>query len=181
MAPPPTPAPPLQKPAPPVPRQLALTAPRPAPAPLPVHTAAAAPEQAEVRTPGKPEALPPVVAAAAAVDAPVARAAVPGPRTISTEGIPSDYVNQVFDRINRRVVYPRGARLRGEQGRVAYRLTLSPQGELLKLDIQPCGSDELDQAASKAIKAAAPFPKLPDLGGTSYLLAGSIQFSLNAL
>ncbi len=179
-------APPAAEPPHPavVSKPVAMAAARPAPLrPVlpPQHTVAAAPEQAELAAPAKPE-LTPAPVPAPATDPVVAKPAAPtAARTIAMEGIPSDYVNQVYSRINRQVSYPRGARLRGEQGRVGYRLTLSTQGELLKLDLQSSGSDELDRAAAKAIKAAAPFGKLPDLGGGSYLLAGSILFSLNAL
>jgi protein TonB len=150
---------------------------RPLPTPAPRSTPVAA-EQAEIAalsaTPAAPVAAEPVKAAA-----PEAPPAPPKPRVISNDGIPSDYVNQVYSRISRHTSYPRAAKMRREEGRVAYKLTLSPQGELLKYDIQTSGSDALDDAAVEAIKGAAPFPKLPDLGGSSYLLAGAIVFKVN--
>jgi protein TonB len=99
-------------------------------------------------------------------------------RVVTNDGIPSEYVNEVFARINRNTAYPKAARLRQQEGRVGYRLTLSPQGELLKFEIDSSGIDSLDEAARSAIHAAAPFPKLPDLGGTVYRLSGAIVFKL---
>jgi protein TonB len=97
---------------------------------------------------------------------------------IATEGIPTDYVNQVYTRINRNADYPREAKLRRQQGKVGYTLTLDAQGALVKFDIQSSGNDSLDEAAREAIKRAAPFPKLPDLGGSTYQLVGNIVFKL---
>lgn len=166
-------------------RQVALAPPKPAAQPLPapktVETSAA---QAETYTPPAPpaQAAPPgpVTPAppAPAPAAPPAQAAA-APRQISTEGIPSDYVNQVYARINRNADYPRDARMRRQQGRVGYRLTLNPDGSLIGFEIQSSGVESLDEAAREAIRRAAPFPRLPELGGSSYLLAGNIVFKIN--
>lgn len=176
LVPPEPPPPPKLEPQKPQPKASSA---RPLPAPVPVpRSAPVAAEQAEIATPppvpAAPVAAEPVKAAAA--EAPPAP---PRPRVISNEGIPSDYVNQVYSRISRHTSYPRAAKMRKEEGRVAYKLTLSPQGELLKYEIQTSGSETLDDAAVDAIKGAAPFPKLPDLGGSSYLLAGAIVFKVN--
>ncbi|MFL9927225.1 TonB family protein [Herbaspirillum lusitanum] len=147
----------------------------PRPAPVPVQrTAPVAAEKAEVAAPPTPPAPPPEPVKAAPPEPPPA----PRPRVISNDGIPSDYVNQVYSRINGKTTYPRVAKLRGDEGRVSYKITLNPQGELLKYDIQSSGNEVLDKAAVEAIKAAAPFPRLPDLGGSSYLLSGAIVFAL---
>lgn len=133
----------------------------------PVHVAAAA------------QPIPAPAAPPAPVPAPAPAPAPPPPRQISTEGIPTDYVNQVYARINSTTDYPREAKMRRQQGKVGYRLTLSPQGALLAFDIESSGIPALDEAAREAIRRAAPFPKLPDLGGASYLLAGNIVFKIN--
>jgi protein TonB len=173
---PPEPSPP-PKVVPQKPQAKASSA-RPLPAPRSTPVAA---EQAEIAALPATPAVPVAPAAADPVKAaaPEAPPAPSKPRVISNDGIPSDYVNQVYSRISRHTSYPRAAKMRREEGRVAYRLTLSPQGELLKYDIQTSGSDTLDDAAVEAIKGAAPFPKLPDLGGSSYLLAGAIVFKVN--
>lgn len=150
---------------------------RPLPAPAPRSTPVAA-EQAEIATPPTVPVAP-VAAEPVRAVAPEASPAPPKPRVISNDGIPSDYVNQVYSRISRHTSYPRAAKMRKEEGRVIYKLTLSPQGELLKYEIQTSGSEALDEAAADAIKGAAPFPKLPELGGSSYLLAGAIVFKVN--
>ena len=172
------------KPEPMKEKPVALAPPKPVSRPQPVPKTAAAPAAlAETYT---PPAVPvaaapigPVTPIVPAPPAPPAPAVAAAPRVVATEGIPTDYVNQVYARINRNADYPREARLRRQQGRVGYKLTLDPQGALVSFEIQSCGSDVLDEAARDAIKRAAPFPKLPDLGGSTYLLAGSIVFKIN--
>lgn len=178
------PPPPPPEPEPEKPKQ--LTAARPVAAPLPVpKTVAAAAEKAETYTPPEPpQQAAPIgpVTPPAPVPEPTAPAAPPAPaapKQIGNDGIPTDYVNQVYARINGSTEYPREAKMRRQQGRVGYRLTLSPQGALLGVEIQTSGNDVLDEAAREAIRRAAPFPKLPDLGGSSYLLAGNIVFRIN--
>jgi protein TonB len=65
------------------------------------------------------------------------------------------------------------------EGRIVYKLTLNPEGKLLKLDVQSSGESELDEAAEAAIRAAAPFPHLPELGGSTYQLTGAIVYKLD--
>lgn len=165
---------PLQPPLP-APAPKTVAAPRPAPAPAPAPTVAP-PVNAEpvAETPPPPPAPAPVAAPAPA-PAPVAKAS-------ASDGIPTDYVNKVFARINRIAAghYPKAAQLRGQEGRVVYHLVLSPAGELLSYELEPSGVESLDKAAEEALKAAAPFPKLPDLGASSYKLTGAIAYKLGA-
>lgn len=168
------------KPEPVKEKPVALAPPKPAappsPAPKTVESSAA---QAESYTP------PPAVQAAPPgpvtppQPAPAQAAQPAAPKQISTEGIPTDYVNQVYARINRNADYPREAKMRRQQGKVGYRLTLNPDGSLVSFDIQSSGVEALDEAAREAIRRAAPYPRLPDLGGSSYLLAGNIVFKIN--
>ncbi len=165
------------------------------PAAAPPRRVGAAPAQAAVvapatasPTPVAPSSAAPIGAAANAAtpaDAPAASAAATAaarsvPHTVGMAGIPSDYVTKVFERINRYAAdsYPRAARLRREEGRVAYRLTLDAEGRVQRVDITPSGNDDLDAAAREAIKSAAPFPKPPDLGASAYQLAGAIVYQL---
>lgn len=170
------------KPEPVKDKQVALAPPKPAAQPLPVpKTVETSAAQAEAYTPPTPpvQAAPPgPVTPAPPAPAPAAPQAA-APRQISTEGIPTDYVNQVYARINRNADYPREAKMRRQQGKVGYRLTLNPDGSLVSFDIQSSGVEVLDEAAREAIRRAAPFPRLPDLGGSSYLLAGNIVFKIN--
>ncbi|AOI90732.1 energy transducer TonB [Burkholderia pseudomultivorans] len=179
---PPQPPQPKAQPAPP-----RRTAPPVARAPTP-RAAAPADTSKPIQATPAPSAEPAPAAApaaqptpTAAPDAPARSAAPSAPapaRVIGQEGIPSDYVRQVFERINRSAIdrYPRLARLKHLDGRVGYRLVLAPDGSLVRCDIQPSGEDMLDAAALDAIRAAAPFPKLPDLGGSSYVLKGAIVY-----
>ena len=179
------PPPPPPKPAEPQARPVSLAPPRPVAASVPQPKTVEAPAaSAETYSaPATPAPATPIgpVTPAAPAPAPVAAAkpAPPASKVVSTEGIPTDYVNQVYARINRNTDYPQAAKQRRQQGRVAYVLTLDPQGALLKVEIQPSGVEALDEAARQAIERAAPFPKLPDLGGSTYLLAGNIVFKLN--
>ena len=182
--PPPELAPPPPKPEPVKEKPLALAPPKPVAQPLPTpKTVATSADKAETYTPPAPLQAPPIgpvtpVAPAAAPPAPQP-AAPPAATIIATEGIPTDYVNQVYARINKNADYPREAKNRRQQGRVGYKLTLNPQGALLGFELQTSGNEILDQAAREAIERAAPFPKLPDLGGSTYLLAGFIVFKIN--
>jgi periplasmic protein TonB len=179
LAPPEVPKPLQPPPVVPAPQPKTLVPPRPAPvqhaAPRP-RTVAAKPEQAEVAAPAAPQPTPaPVAEAPAPAPAPPP---APRPSVINTEGIPSDYVTQVFNKINHYAggSYPRIARLRHLEGRIGYTLTLAPDGSLIKYELQGSGEQVLDDAAEQAIKAAAPFPKLPELGASSYRLSGAIVY-----
>jgi protein TonB len=172
------------KPEPVKDKPLALAPPKPVAQPQPqpktVETSAT---QAETYTPPAPplQAAPPgpVTPAAPAPASPALAPQAAAPKQITTEGIPTDYVNQVYARINRNADYPREAKMRRQQGKVGYRLTLNPDGSLVSFDIQSSGVEALDEAAREAIRRAAPYPRLPDLGGSSYLLAGNIVFKIN--
>ncbi|MYM24300.1 TonB family protein [Duganella sp. FT135W] len=164
------------KPEPTKERQVALAPPQPTAQPQPAPKAVEAPPPTQAETIAPPTPPGPVVQAP---PAPPAAPVASGPKQISTEGIPTDYVNQVYARINRNADYPREAKMRRQQGKVGYRLTLNPDGSLVTFDIQSSGVDSLDEAARDAIRRAAPFPRLPDLGGSSYLLAGNIVFKIN--
>lgn len=181
VPPPPPPTEPQAKPvslAPPRPVAVAVPQPKTVEAPAAsaeTYTAPAMPAPAAPIGPVTPVAPAPAPAPAPAA----AKPAPPASKVVSTEGIPTDYVNQVYARINRNADYPQAAKQRRQQGKVGYVLTLDPHGALLKVEIQPSGVEALDEAARQAIERAAPFPTLPDLGGSSYLLAGNIVFKLN--
>ncbi|RQS13888.1 TonB family protein [Burkholderia sp. Bp9002] len=178
----PQPPQPKAQPAPPPPRRTVAVPPETHAARAPAPRTAAPSETAPRPVQAAPAAEPaPSAAPAAQADTPVrpAAPATPAPtRVIGQEGIPSDYVRQVFERINRSAIdrYPRLARLKHLDGRVGYRLVLAPDGTLVRCEIQTSGEDTLDAAALDAIRAAAPFPKLPDLGGSSYVLKGAIVY-----
>lgn len=163
--------------APPRPVSVAVPQPKTVAAPAASAETYTAPSTPAPSTPIGP--VTPSAPAPAPAAAPAAKPAPAGPKVVSTDGIPTDYVNQVYARINRSTEYPQAAKQRRQQGKVAYVLTLDPQGALLKVEIQGSGIEALDDAAKQAIERAAPFPKLPDLGGSTYLLAGNIIFKLN--
>lgn len=178
--PPPVEAAPVEPPPPPVVAEVpeeVVEAPPPPPPP---------PPKPKVVKPAPPKPAPPkpVVAAPALSPAPVAptpAAVVAPPRPPQPPGIPSDYVQGVRGRISRYAInkYPRAAQLKGQEGRVGYTLTLAPDGRLIGFDIVPSGNETLDKAAAEALQNAGPYPKLPDLGATSYKLNGAIVYKLN--
>src|SRR5471032_3040310 len=121
-----------------------LAPPKPATQAVPVpKTVAASAAQAETYTPPATpvQAAPigPVTPTAPAPAQPPVPPVVAAPKQIATEGIPTDYVNQVYARINSNTDYPREAKMRHQQGRVGYKLTLNPQGALISFDIQSSG------------------------------------------
>lgn len=169
----------IERPDPPQPRKRAEPVRSSAPRATPQPTHSAQPQPQTVAAPAQTAqiAAPPPQPAApqAAVAAPPSP--LP-PRVIGQDGIPSDYVNRVFERINSSAAehYPRIARFKHLAGRVGYRLTLAPDGTLLHCELRSSGDDTLDTAANDAIRAAAPFPRLPELGGSSYVLQGAIVY-----
>jgi protein TonB len=169
----PTPTPPQPQRVRPVTHAAPLTGPATRSAPAPTTPSIG-------NAPAAPSAAQPVAATLPTAPAVETETAPPKPRVIDTNGIPSDYVEKVFERINRYAAdsYPRASRLRHEEGRVAYRLTLDAQGQVVHLDITSSGNDQLDEAAREAIKSAAPFSKPPDLGASAYRLAGTIVYQL---
>jgi protein TonB len=169
----------IERPAPPQPRKHAepVRSSAARATPQPIRSAQPQPQTAAAPAQAAQIAAPPTQPAAP--QAPVAAPpSPPAPRVISQEGIPSDYVNRVFERINSSAAehYPRIARFKHLAGRVGYRLTLAPDGTLLHCELRSSGDDTLDTAANDAIRAAAPFPRLPELGGSSYVLQGAIVY-----
>ena len=167
--------------APPEPRKLAAPRPVRTERTLRPRTVAVPAAAAQVAVPAAPAAPTPTPSGSVAEEpaAPSTAPAAPtAPHVVEQDGIPSDYVNQVFSRINRTAGehYPRIARLKHLEGRVGYRLTLAPDGSLIRCDIRSSGDETLDAAAAEAIRAAAPFPQLPQLGGSAYVLSGAIVY-----
>jgi protein TonB len=59
---------------------------------------------------------------------------------------------------------------------VNYAVTIARSGALAGLSIDPCGVPEINQAAQDAIRAAAPFPRPPDLGAATTTVHGTLIF-----
>jgi protein TonB len=168
------PAPPPVQPLPPKP-----ASPKPTPRPV-EHTQVVQPTLPPQVTPTPPVAEAPPVVAPPAPEPPAPPAPPAPPQIIGNAGMPSNYVNTVWSSINSHVRYPASARREHVEGTVGYALILSPAGELLDVKVtKSSGNDSLDAAALEAIRASAPFGKLPDLGGTRYRLVGAVAYALN--
>ncbi|MBL7179074.1 MAG: energy transducer TonB [Desulfobacterales bacterium] len=76
---------------------------------------------------------------------------------------PGSYLEMVRFRIERCKKYPQIARVRNIEGCVTIRFVITPEGGVRGVEVaKRSGNKALDQAALKAVKDAAPFPKPPD-------------------
>jgi len=84
------------------------------------------------------------------------------------------YLEMVRLKIERHKKYPETARARQIEGFVTVRFVITPQGDVLNIEIiKSSGQKSLDKAALKAIHAAAPFPRPPQ-----HLFKGEIPLEL---
>jgi protein TonB len=94
--------------------------------------------------------------------------------------IPSNYTNQIFQRINRIASgnYPRSALAQHQSARVGYTIVIGQSGELISRSISPSGNSALDQSVLDTLSRSAPFPAPPNLGARSYKISGAIVFRI---
>lgn len=179
--PPPPPPPPPKKIEPP-PEQPVLK-PRVAPPPLmpapSPRTVDAPAAEAETVTPVPAPPQPVVPPPPPAPPPPPPAPEPPATKVVQMSQIPSDYTALVFAAINRNASYPSAARMRRQEARIPYKLTIDASGKLVKYEIEASGIESLDSAARSAIKAGSPFPPAPNLGGDLYLLSGAIVFRIS--
>ena len=84
------------------------------------------------------------------------------------------YLEMVRLKIERHKKYPETARARQIEGFVTVRFVITPQGDVLNIEIiKSSRQKSLDKAALKAIHAAAPFPRPP-----RHLFKGKIPLEL---
>ncbi|MBT6296946.1 MAG: energy transducer TonB, partial [Nitrospina sp.] len=78
-------------------------------------------------------------------------------------------------------VYPEFAREKNKQGKAILSIKLGRNGNILNVSVgNSSGHKVLDEAAVKAIKDAAPYPKIPDKLNRQYvLLKLPISFVIN--
>jgi protein TonB len=88
-----------------------------------------------------------------------------------------EYVKTVHDSVARATVYPKMAKLRGQEGKVSCLVKIAATGALIDGSVDASsGTTALDQAALDAIKRAAPFPPPPNGDAT---LKFSLTFALS--
>ncbi|MBY0558565.1 TonB C-terminal domain-containing protein [Hyphomicrobium sp.] len=160
---PPEPAP---EPPPPVPEEAAEALPVQPPPPPPPPALEKPPEP-------KPEPVKEKPAPKRSAEKPKGK-----PSATRTAGaVPSDYANKVFQRINRIAsnTFPRGA-LTQKSVRVGYVIVIGASGQLISKSISPSGVAAVDHAVAQALAQSAPFPPPPNLGASSYRIAGGIVY-----
>jgi protein TonB len=88
----------------------------------------------------------------------------------------SAYFDQIMAQVEKRKIYPEAARLRGTEGTVRIRLSISVEGRLVRAELaSSSGSSLLDRAALDLVAAVFPMPnptgrKLAPIIGVSYSL-----------
>ena len=87
-----------------------------------------------------------------------------------------DFEAAVKRAVLRRKVQPSLAWDRRNTCVVNYTVSVSRDGSLASLSIDPCAIPEINDAARAAIRAAAPFPPPPDLGAPAYDVHGTLIF-----
>lgn len=153
----------------------ATAAPVAAPAPAPAPTAkkpepvAAAPVKAEPEPKAK-EPLP-APAPAPVKPTPIAQSepAAPAPAAPSREAhdqqqqlLYDQYLGAVRKQVIRNIEYPRRAIKDGIEGLVMMKVKVDRGGNLSTFELAQSANEMLDEAAEKAVKKAAPFPKPTD-------------------
>ena len=91
------------------------------------------------------------------------------------------YSSEIQKKISSKIKYPKRARRKGKQGQVTVRFKVLKSGEIQDL-IVVAGTPykELNRAGLKAVRQAAPFPRLPEGIGRDFLLLElPIKFELN--
>jgi protein TonB len=99
----------------------------------------------------------------------------------------SVYVSDIMRKVFGKVKYPKRAIKRDREGKVELLVYVDAEGTLLDLALDnSSGYDSLDQAATKAIRSAAPFPELTQAAreefisedGSNYVMPIPITFRL---
>lgn len=92
------------------------------------------------------------------------------------------YIRKVSRLIDSKKRYPRISQENGEEGIVSVQLVLGSSGELIRFTVlQRTEHERLHQAAVETIKAASPFPPLPESHRESQLVIQvPVRFRLNS-
>ncbi len=131
--------------------------------------------------PPAPRPAPAATAAGPVSNDPAAPAGVPVAPAASRSGLSDPaYVQRLLGALERHREYPRAARERGDQGRSTLRLAIAASGALLEVRLERgSGHDDLDEAALRMARRAAPFPPLPpSLGAERATFIVPIVFAL---
>ena len=98
----------------------------------------------------------------------IALATAAGPAL--AQDAPPDYVTQVDQMIHKAVIYPRLAKMREQEGTVAFAVKIDGAGAVADTSVEASsGNTTLDNAAIDAAKSAAPYPAPPGGGALIHL------------
>jgi len=97
--------------------------------------------------------------------------------TALAQEAPPDYIAKVNEMVHKAVIYPRIAKMREQEGTVAFNVKIDGAGAVTDAAVEATsGNTALDNAALDAAKNAAPFPAPPGGGALVHL---KVAFSLN--
>jgi len=155
-----------------------IPAPRPRPAP---QRRPEPPLEATSVPDSPPTAAAPAPAPGAAPTGPAAPSAATAPAAASAAEI--SYARLLLSRLQRAIIYPRGAQRRGLEGVVRVEVLIAASGELrqVRLDMSS-GHAVLDQAALALVRRVAPFPPVPPgliRNRPDFAFRAPIQYQLN--
>jgi protein TonB len=91
---------------------------------------------------------------------------------------PPEYVKAIYEKVAQATVYPKMAKLHGQQGKVGCIVNIGPNGDLIDQSVEiSSGTASLDAAAIDAIKRSAPY-QAPPGGGKGATLHLTLNFAL---
>ncbi|MEO7994867.1 MAG: TonB family protein [bacterium] len=151
-----------------------------------VEVPEATPSQAVEEPAETPAIAPPATDAPATIPAETAPSETPAetpaesaPPAIDRAALTRDYVALVRAEVGAEKHYPAQAKRLKRTGTATARLTINADGSLASVVLQSsAGTESLDNAALEAIRAAAPFPAIPDGLHAPLTIELPLQFSL---
>lgn len=134
----------------------------------------------EIKTGEAPPPAPPRKQAVEEVQKPAPPPPAPE-KKVDVSGILKDYARKLLAKIDSKKDYPMDCRRSGTEGVVSVQFTVSKSGSVSGVSVaKSSGSRSLDNAATDAVRNAAPFPPLPEeLNRNEFTLRLSINFKLN--
>lgn len=173
---------PATPPAPVAPPPLVLPPPPPMPVPASQFVAGAPVAAPVAPATTAPSSAPPAPAAttASATTSAARRGVRDGLDANAPPGTSRSYAAKVRSWLLAHKIYPRGARMRREEGLVRVRFVIDRTGRLLEGGVvDGCGRTALDDEAAAMLRRASPYPAAPiDMPGERFEITAPIEFVL---